>query len=75
MTSIARVTGNSIEQFVRASAEMKGAQANPKTTHVQFKLDQEDASDMLRLIGFKGYDYHLRFDNGKYYFTVQLRSA
>jgi hypothetical protein len=73
MTSIARVTGNSIEQFVRAASEMKGAYANPKTTHIQFKLDQEETPDMLRLIGFKGYDYHLRYINGKYHFTVSLK--
>ena len=70
---VANITGNSIEQFVRASIAIKGIDADKRLTHVRFKLDIADTPDMCKLLGFKGLKYHLRQSKGKFYFTVGLK--
>jgi hypothetical protein len=75
--SIARIDGNSTEQFIRASIAINYKHSDPrnKPSHVQFKLDDDFTPDMLKLLGFKGLNYHLRKANGKYHFTVKLENT
>jgi hypothetical protein len=75
--SIARINGNSTEQFIRASIAInyKHQDVRNKPSHVQFKLDNDCAPDMLKLLGLKGLSYHLRQSNGKYHFTVKMENT
>lgn len=74
---VVRITGNSIEQYVRAQIAInyhaqEAVQKNSSVRVIQFQLSDSFTPSMTNLLGFKGLNYHLRQANGKYYFTVSL---
>jgi hypothetical protein len=71
MTSIARIKGTSVQQYAQVQSCINSTVQ--KHSHIQFKLDNMATPSMLKLIGQKGLQYHLRQVDGLYVFTVSLK--